>query len=256
MKKPLLILILAFSFNSVLTAQNTTGTIQLSNTTGLEYSAKIDITNTEVTLTLIGPSDRWLGLGFGVNSMTNGGDVVIFNNVSLTDRTFGGINVLPSEDTNQDWSISSNDINSGVRTLVATRSLDTGEANDYVFSTSDTNIDLVWARGNGATFTISNHGGSNRGIASNNGITLSTSDLVVSNFKLYPNPTSNNINIQSLNNLSLNNVAVFNTLGKEVLNLKASKINNSIDVSKLSKGVYFMKLTSLGKSETKRFVKF
>ncbi|TYA92244.1 T9SS type A sorting domain-containing protein [Seonamhaeicola marinus] len=232
-----------------------TGTVTLSTTSGLEYSAQIDITSTQVTLTLVGPSDRWLGLGFGVDSMTSGGDVVIFDGTNLTDRTFQGIGSLPILDSNQDWSISSNNTTSGVRTLVATRSLNTGETNDYVFSTSDASVDLVWARGGSSSFTISNHGGGNRGIQGNNGITLGVNDLASNNFKIFPNPTSTNLNIESSNSFLSAEVKIYNALGKEVLNQNISKLDESIDVSSLSNGIYLIKLVAFEKVETKRFVK-
>ena len=180
-------------FNYAFSQTNSTGEIVLSTTSGLEYSAQIDVTSSEVTLTLIGPSDRWLGLGFGVSSMTSGGDVVIFNGTALTDRTFGGIGVLPTPDSNQDWTITFNDVSGGVRTLTATRALDTGEANDYVFSTSDTSINLVWARGNGS-FNLVYHGGSNRGITSS-AFTLDVNQYDLKNFDVVPNPVSSTFEI-------------------------------------------------------------
>jgi len=133
-----------------------TGVINLSSTSGLEFTSQIDITSTEVTLTLIGPGDRWLGLGFDATNMLGQTDVVIFDGTNLTDRTFTGGRATPTLDTNQDWSISSNTLSSGVRTLVATRALDTGETNDYDFVANAGSINLVWARGNGATFNLAN----------------------------------------------------------------------------------------------------
>ena len=34
-----------------------------------DYSVTIDIDNTNVTVTMVGPDNVWLGLGFNVNSM-------------------------------------------------------------------------------------------------------------------------------------------------------------------------------------------
>ena len=53
----------------------TTGVVNLSSTSGLGMTAKIDV-GTQVTLTLTGPSGRWFAVGFNANSMNNGTDVV------------------------------------------------------------------------------------------------------------------------------------------------------------------------------------
>lgn len=232
-----------------------TGNIILSSTSGLEYSAQIDITASGVTLTLIGPSDRWLGLGFGVNSMTANGDIVFFDGTSLTDRTFQGVGATPTLDSNQDWSISSNTILSGKRTLVATRNLNTGEANDYVFSTTDTSINLVWARGNGATFTLAYHGFSNKGITSSS-ITLGVDDFeLANNFKIIPNPASSEINLKLSKAFDTGYVKVYNPLGKEVYNKVVSNFDTSIDVSGWSNGIYLISIKTGDELQTKRFIK-
>ncbi|QHI38541.1 hypothetical protein IMCC3317_39340 [Kordia antarctica] len=90
------------------------------------------------------------------------------------------------------------------------------------------------------------------GTTSHNFSTLSTIDFEFSKneIKLYPNPTSGFINIQT--NTTVESVAIYNLLGKHVLqtNLK------TIDVSRLSEGIYILKITSdQGAQITKRFIK-
>jgi hypothetical protein len=53
---------------------------------------------------------------------------------------------------------------SGVRTIVATRPLDTGDANDYTFSAEEGTLSLIWARGSSNSFSYGYHGSSNRGV--------------------------------------------------------------------------------------------
>jgi len=235
----------------------TTGTIILSNTSGLEYSAKIDITATEVTLTLIGPDDRYLGLGLGVLSMTEFRDVVMYlNGTSLSDMTFDGVGKDPLVDSNQDWSTVSNTTLLGVRTLISTRALNTGEPNDYVFSTSDTSINLVWARGNTASFALNYHGGGNRGITSS-GITLGNESFeLATNFKIYPNPGLTTFTIELLNNLTGVNLEVYDILGKRIHFQNLNKLISSIDVSQWNSGVYLVRVsTEENATLTKRFIK-
>ncbi|MFT7604742.1 MAG: hypothetical protein ACI8VT_002332 [Saprospiraceae bacterium] len=55
-------------------------------------------------------------------------------------------------------------------------------------------------------------------------------------FKVYPNPATDLLNIASESNYS---GAIFNSLGKKVFSLKGN-MNETIDVSNLAKGVYFI----------------
>lgn len=144
----------------------TTGVVNLSSTAGLAMTAKIDIT-TQVTLTLTGPSGRWFALGFNASSMTNGTDVVGVHSagtLSAFDCKLTGFSA-PVTDAQQNWTITSDVVNAGTRTIIATRALNTGDANDYVFPSTPTAISLIWARSASATFSYSNHGSTNRGIA-------------------------------------------------------------------------------------------
>lgn len=144
----------------------TTGVVNLSSTAGLAMTAKIDIT-TQVTLTLTGPSGRWFALGFNASSMTNGTDVVGVHSagtLSAFDCKLTGFSA-PVTDAQQNWTITSDVVNAGTRTIIATRALNTGDVNDYVFPSTPTAISLIWARSASATFSYSNHGSTNRGIA-------------------------------------------------------------------------------------------
>lgn len=259
MKKITLTFLSFLSFGMLLFAQTySSGVINLSSTPGLEYTAQIDITASEVTLTLIGPSDRWLGLGFDAMNMLEGpprDDVVIFDGTNLTDRTFTGGRSVPTLDSNQDWSISSNNMSSGVRTLVATRALDTGETNDYDFVAAPGSINLVWARGNGATFSLGYHGFSNKG-ATASSITLGTEDFkLANNFKIVPNPASTKINIEISNAFESGKVKVYDAIGKQVHNKIISGFDTSIDVSNWTNGIYLISVEIENKLQTKRFIK-
>lgn len=244
------------TFSSILFSQTyTTGTINLSSTSGLEYTAQIDVTASEVTLTLIGPSDRWLGLGFNTSNMFSQTDVVIFDGTNLTDRTFTGGRAIPTLDSNQDWSISSNNVASGTRTLVGTRALDTGETNDYDFVAATGSINLVWARGNGATFSLGYHGDLNKG-ATASSITLGAEDFkLANNFKIVPNPASSKINIKLSKAFETGKIKVYDAIGKQVHNKTISNFDTSIDVSTWTNGFYLISVEIENKLQTKRFIK-
>ena len=56
----------------------------------------------------------------------------------LQDRYLNGQVTPPSDGaSNQDWTQSSNTVTSGVRTVVATRDLNTSDTKDYVFTTTN-----------------------------------------------------------------------------------------------------------------------
>jgi hypothetical protein len=160
----LIFLIFCYSIKSY-SQMYTTGVVSLSNTSGLAMTVKIDV-GTQVTLTLTGPSGRWFALGFDAGSMASGTDVVGVHSAT-TLNTFDcyltGYSA-PVTDPQQNWTITSDASSGGVRTIVASRALNTGDVNDYVFSSSPTSIGLIWARSSSATYSYAYHGGSNRGV--------------------------------------------------------------------------------------------
>lgn len=168
MKKTILALgfLLLFILPATYAQTYTTGVVNLSSTAGLAMTAKIDVTS-QVTLTLTGPAGRWFALGFNASSMSNGTDVVGVHSATTLnafDCKLTGF-AAPVTDAQQNWTITSDVVNSGTRTIIATRALNTGDANDYIFSATPTAISLIWSRSNSASFTYSNHGGGNRGVA-------------------------------------------------------------------------------------------
>lgn len=73
---------------------------------------------------------------------------------------------------------------------------------------------------------------------------------------LYPNPanTELKLNANQKNNYSLE---IFDAIGNLVLNTENNNnsINLNIKINPLSSGIYFIKITSEGKSTTKKFIK-
>ena len=260
MKKITLTIFSLILFGGTLFSQtNSTGQIQFSTSPiALAFGAQIDVTDTEVTLSFGGPADRWLAIGLGVSgAMTSGGDVVVFDGTNLTDRSFGGIGVTPSMDTNQDWTVTAIDLTSqpGYVGVIATRALNTGEANDHVFSMSDTSIDLVWARGGSASFSLSNHGTSNRGIMMPVSYTLGIDEFSLSKFKISPNPVSTEFNIELPDANNNATIEVFDVLGKTIYSSEISRFDSAISVSNWNNGVYLVRVSSDNASYTKRIIK-
>ncbi len=169
MKKISSFLLLLLSIASIKSYSQTysTGTVNLSNTAGLTMSVKLDV-GLNVTMTLTGPSLRWFAVGFDAGSMAAGTDVAAVHSSGILsdfDANLTGY-AAPASDTQQDWTISSNTVVSGVRTVIATRALNTGDPNDFVFSAAPGTISLIWARASSNTFSYAYHGNTNRGIVS------------------------------------------------------------------------------------------
>jgi Pregnancy-associated plasma protein-A/Secretion system C-terminal sorting domain len=64
---------------------------------------------------------------------------------------------------------------------------------------------------------------------------------ITENFKIYPNPTNTDLNID-INYLSNFNYSLYNPLGQEILNGNFSKLRNVINVSNMVSGIYFLKI--------------
>jgi Leucine-rich repeat (LRR) protein len=71
--------------------------------------------------------------------------------------------------------------------------------------------------------------------------------------KLFPNPVNDILQIRNSNNVAINKIEIFNTLGKRVQVLNEPKI--FINVSSLPKGIYLMNIISEKGVTTKRIVK-
>lgn len=81
--------------------------------------------------------------------------------------------------------------------------------------------------------------------------TLSTPDIEVIDFSIYPNPTTDNLYINQINNLT--KVEIINMNGQLVL----TKENNleKVNVSRLHSGMYFLKVYTENGSSSKKFIK-
>ena len=86
--------------------------------------------------------------------------------------------------------------------------------------------------------------------------TLSSTNFDISELSVFPNPAKNQLTIKSTRtNISFNNISIVNVTGNTVLKLKDYSVNNTIDVSSLSSGVYLLKIEVEGSSVIKKFVK-
>lgn len=82
--------------------------------------------------------------------------------------------------------------------------------------------------------------------------TLGFNDNTVDTFSMFPNPsTDGTLNITSKNSGALN-VAIFDVLGKQVLNSNAT--NKTMNISSLKAGVYIVRITQDNVTATKKLI--
>ena len=87
----------------------------------------------------------------------------------------------------------------------------------------------------------------------NNDTSLGTTDLEVSKFSAYPNPTNDKWTITSTSEIS--NISLFDILGKQVQSLSPNNNEASIDASSLGTGIYFAKIQGVNGSKTLKLIK-
>lgn len=120
-------------------------------------------------------------------------------------------------------------------------------------------ITLNWA--NGANLWIkwvdTNDAGANGMYAIDN-FTISVNQVLgvkqnaIAGLNMYPNPVSKGTLYITSNSSEAKSVAVYDLLGKQVLNTKTA--NNAVNVSSLKGGSYIVKITEDGKTDTKKLI--
>ena len=79
---------------------------------------------------------------------------------------------------------------------------------------------------------------------------LSTEEVFTDKFSVYPNPSSDVLNIRT--NETIDKTALYNMLGQLVYSKKTSR--NQINVSNMKPGIYFLKIYSGNKTATKKVI--
>ncbi|SFN76215.1 Por secretion system C-terminal sorting domain-containing protein [Bizionia echini] len=82
---------------------------------------------------------------------------------------------------------------------------------------------------------------------------LTLEDFGLTGFTYYPNPVQNTLTLKGVSNI--NNVAVYNMLGQEVLRTAPNTMASEVDMSNLQTGAYFVKVTIGGATKTIRVIK-
>ncbi len=83
--------------------------------------------------------------------------------------------------------------------------------------------------------------------------TLGAEDFNADVFSVYPNPVVNTLNINTAD--AVQNVTVYDVLGKVVMNLNPGVVSPSLDMSSLNAGVYLVNVTINGTSKSVKVIK-
>ena len=250
--KKITILLFCLLFLTAFSQSKSTGDISLSN--GITANFTLNSTTAKVTLVLKGPSDRWFGLGLGVQrgfGMQNG-DVLVYT-TSLTDRNFVGYGSPESD--NQDWATVSDPTPvAGLRTLTLERNLVNSETNDFQFSYDTTNsIDIVGVRANSNTTSLSG----NHIYAFSSGTfstVLGVEDFSLNATSIYPNPSNGSFSIET--KTRLDKINVYSQTGAFVKTIEVTDMSNKVNLNltNFQKGIYLIELQNENEKTWKKII--
>lgn len=248
MKKQLLIA-LCLTIGLFANAQFTTGTVNLAGST---RTIKIDTNATTVTMTLTGDSTHWLGIGFNGFSMSEVTDMFIWNSTANRDYIAPGGHSQPNPDAagSQSWTIVSDTVAGGVRTIVATRAL--VSAGDYTFLNNSSSINIIFSEG--STTTLGYHGNNPHDAQTLTRTALGIEDFSLNASQVYPNPSNGLFLVKA--KTSLTKINVYTQIGSFVKTIEVP--NNAetaeVNVQELQKGVYLIELVNNTEKSWKKII--
>jgi len=118
--------------------------------------------------------------------------------------------------------------------------------------TSVSSVKVFWPSG---VVDVINNASANQTVIVAEGTTLGTeSKTFAEDLKLFPNPAKSTLYVNTKYSLKDAIYSVFDVSGKRMLNSKFGK-NNTVNVSSLSTGTYFLRVMHDGLSHTQKFIK-
>lgn len=238
MKKQLLTA-LCLSIGLFSFAQFTTGTVSL---TGSTRTIRIDTNATTAVMTLTGDSTHWLGIGFDGTSMATVTDMFIWNNTANRDYIAPGGHSQPNPDAagSQSWTIVSDTVSGGVRTVVASRSLTS--AGDYTFLNNSSSINIIFSEG--FDVILGYHGGNPHAPQTLTRTALGIEDFSLNGSQIYPNPSNGDFLVKTKTNLETINVYTQTGVLVKTINVEDDSDAVEVNVKGLQTGVYLIELVN------------
>lgn len=84
-------------------------------------------------------------------------------------------------------------------------------------------------------------------------LALGTPNFAFDHFVYYPNPVKNSLTVS--NNTTIDKIEITSVLGQKVKTISVNNLQAEIDLSELNRGLYFVKVTSLGQEKTVKIIK-
>jgi len=122
-----------------------------------------------------------------------------------------------------------------------------GLPNNYVYSIAIDVQGNKWIGTWGSGLSVFNETGVELSIKENQPIR--------NNINIFPNPTSDYFNIESLSKMNIIAVEIMNIQGRLIENRVINKTKQTIDISNLPSGVYILKIQTEKGFETKKIIK-
>lgn len=84
-------------------------------------------------------------------------------------------------------------------------------------------------------------------------LALGTKNFAFSNFNYFPNPVKNTLSIS--NDSTIDAIEITSVLGQKMFSKNVNELQTEVNLSELSNGIYFVKVTSEGQEKTVKIVK-
>lgn len=243
MKKNYILLLITLTSYFVATAQIKETAVTTIGTMTVKIS--LNQATSLATITLTGPSTRWMSLGLDCSTMQGNKDVISYG-TALLDRSFStATHVQPLTDTQNNLTLESNTVAGTTRTLVISRPFNTGDANDHVFDFNANSLNIVWGVGPGTDLGVKH---STKGATTLTFTTLGTATYTLDNSLLVsPNPSTGIISLKNPSNFAIQTIRLFDNQAKIIKTWNYTDDNftsNTLDLSDQSKGVYYLEITA------------
>ena len=227
----------------------------LTNIGGMKVKISLDSGTSIATITMVGPSSKWISIGLGTSDMAVNKDVHTYGTTLLDQYFTSNGHVAPTTDATNNLTLQSNDVVGSTRTVVYTRPFNTSDAKDYTFVYSNNSLNIVWGIGP-STNVSSEHSTFGSKTLTFSAILGVEDHVALNDITIYPNPSNGVFTIAKNNLTTVNKISVYD-MNAKLLKVIAKEItdqNNTIDLSELSKGMYFMEIANDADQVVKKII--
>lgn len=248
-------LLLMFCLGTIVSATAQQKETALTTMGGMKVKMNLDSATSLATITMVGPSNKWFSIGLSTSDMATNKDVYTYG-TSLLDQYFtSNGHVAPTTDVTNNLTLVSNTVAGTTRTVVFTRPFSTGDAKDYTFAYTLNSLNIVWGIGP-STNVASEHSTFGTKTLTFSAVLASEQFDTLQDIAVYPNPSSAVFNIAKSSLVKISKVRVFDSNAKllKEINSEITDQNNTIDLTDLSQGIYFMELSNEADQVVKKLV--